>query len=58
MKDFDTKNIKYQLKLKDDTKYYNYEVSEKKILLAEIRQNIDYKVKVRVLINGSSVSIT
>ena len=53
MKDLDSKNIKYSLKLKDETKNYNYEVNETKILLTEIRQNINYEVKVRALINGS-----
>ena len=55
IKNFDNKNIKYSLKIKDDMfNCLNYEVSETKILINEYKENVDYEVNVRALINGSS----
>ena len=50
-KNLDIKNIKYLLKIKNNTEYVDYEVSKTNILIDEYKSNIDYEVKVRVLIN-------
>ena len=55
IKDFDKKNIKYSLKIKDSIfSCLNYEASEKKILINELKKNGEYEVNVRALIDGSS----
>ena len=55
IKDFDNKNIKYSLKIKDGIfSCLNYEASEKKILINEFKKNVEYEVNVRTLIDGSS----
>ena len=55
IKDFDNKNIKYSLKIRDGIlSCSNYEASELKILINECKENVEYEVNVRALIKGYS----